>query len=66
MRIHNIQSQISAWIECPLCDGSDESNLEGPITSEPTSPKFEKLHATCDRCGGYAILYLLHVPPQVH
>jgi RNase P subunit RPR2 len=66
MTIHDIPAQISAWIECPRCDRPDEPTVEARIASELTSPKLEKLHATCERCGGFAILYLQRAPPQMH
>lgn len=30
-----------------------------------TNPKLDKLHATCERCGGYATLYLERARPQM-
>jgi RNase P subunit RPR2 len=66
MTSHSTPAQIRAWIECPQCDHCVQPIAEARIASQLTNPGLEKLHATCDRCGGYALLYLQRDPRRIH
>lgn len=61
-----VEAEIRAWIECKRCGRIDKPSFPVRIPEEVAFSETEKVCATCERCNGYAHMYLERVVRHVH
>lgn len=61
-----MDAEIGAWIECVRCGRSDKASTPVRIPEELAFDATEKVCMTCERCQGYATMYLQRAVARLH